>query len=62
MICPCKSCTDRHPACHDTCGKYAAWRKDFAAKKDSARPNEADIFRIHMGRAAGRIKKGGFDT
>ena len=26
MICPCKSCEERRPACHDVCEKYKAWQ------------------------------------
>jgi hypothetical protein len=25
MKAPCKDCPDRHPACHDHCGKYQAF-------------------------------------
>jgi hypothetical protein len=34
MTCsPCKGCPDRHPACHDTCDRYGAWK----ARKDAGR-------------------------
>lgn len=26
-ICPCMGCAaDRHPGCHDSCGKYQTWQ------------------------------------
>ena len=28
----CKDCTDRHPACHDNCAKFAAWRAAHEAE------------------------------
>lgn len=28
MIAPCKSCTERYVACHDTCEKYQEWREE----------------------------------
>lgn len=28
MIAPCKSCTERYSACHDTCEKYQEWHKE----------------------------------
>lgn len=33
MTNPCKDCADRHPICHDSCEKYAAWRKFHLAEK-----------------------------
>lgn len=26
---PCKDCKDRHPACHDTCERYKAFKQPF---------------------------------
>ena len=28
MVCPCKGCTDRKEACHDTCAAYKAWKEE----------------------------------
>lgn len=33
MITCCKDCTSRHQACHDTCEKYKAEKKDFEERK-----------------------------
>ena len=34
MMCPCKDCEERHPACHGKCEKYIEWKKDEAEKKE----------------------------
>ena len=34
MITCCLNCTSRHKACHDTCEKYKAEKKDFEERKD----------------------------
>ena len=28
---PCKDCPERHPVCHDTCPKYAEFKRQRAA-------------------------------
>jgi hypothetical protein len=33
MITCCLNCTSRHQACHDTCEKYKAEKKDFEERK-----------------------------
>ena len=33
MITCCHNCTSRHTACHDTCEKYKAEKKDFDERK-----------------------------
>lgn len=33
MITCCLNCTSRHKACHDTCEKYKAEKKDFEERK-----------------------------
>jgi UDP-N-acetylmuramoylalanine-D-glutamate ligase len=33
MITCCLNCTSRHQACHDTCEKYKAEKKDFEKRK-----------------------------
>lgn len=33
MITCCLNCTSRHQACHDTCEKYKAEKKDFKERK-----------------------------
>lgn len=34
MMCPCKDCEERHPACHGKCKKYIEWKKEEAEKKE----------------------------
>lgn len=29
----CKGCPDRYLACHDSCEKFAEWRKEHAAER-----------------------------
>lgn len=36
IILKCKDCKDRHPACHDTCEHYLAWKKQEAEAKKNA--------------------------
>ena len=36
---PCKGCTNRHTACHDSCDKYKAWRDFENAKKKHFQEN-----------------------
>jgi len=31
---PCKGCTDRHEACHDTCERYKAWKIEHDASRE----------------------------
>lgn len=31
---PCKGCRERKPACHDTCEKFAAFRKELEAENE----------------------------
>lgn len=33
----CKDCPDRHTACHDSCPKFAEWRREHAAEADYTR-------------------------
>lgn len=30
-IAPCKDCTERHEACHDSCDKYKEWKAELDA-------------------------------
>ena len=30
---PCKGCTDRHTACHGSCGKYKEWVDQYHAQQ-----------------------------
>lgn len=32
-IAPCKDCTERHKACHDSCDKYKAWKAELDAMR-----------------------------
>lgn len=31
---PCKGCTRRHTACHDSCGDYIHWKEELRAGKE----------------------------
>jgi hypothetical protein len=43
MTCsPCKGCHDRHPACHDTCDRYGAWK----AYKEAGRRKRREIMDV----------------
>lgn len=37
MMPPCKDCADRFPACHDSCDRFATWRKEHSAEVDYTR-------------------------
>ena len=37
----CKDCPDRHLACHDSCEKFAEWRKEHAAERAYTNRNHA---------------------
>ena len=30
---PCKDCHDRHPVCHDSCPKYAEYKRQLEAQR-----------------------------
>ena len=30
---PCKDCPDRHPICHDSCQKYAEYKRQLKAQR-----------------------------
>ena len=34
---PCKGCEERHPGCHDSCGKYKAWKAEAQRKSGQYR-------------------------
>ena len=36
-ITTCKDCTERHPACHDTCPKYLAATLEIESQRDAIR-------------------------
>lgn len=38
---PCKGCEERFPACHDSCEKYQAWKKDREEAKEKRRKYNA---------------------
>lgn len=44
MTNPCKDCADRHPICHDSCEKYAAWRKFHLAEKAREKEQNASCY------------------
>lgn len=33
----CRGCADRHPGCHDSCIKYAEFRKQVEAEREAER-------------------------
>jgi len=40
-ISPCKGCTDRYVACHDTCEAYMKWRERYHAQQKHLEANKA---------------------
>lgn len=38
---PCKGCTDRHTACHDSCEAYKEWRDRYHAQQKHYEANKA---------------------
>ena len=38
---PCKDCPNRHPACHDQCEKYLAWKAELKASNDAEKLRSA---------------------
>ena len=40
---PCKECTERHTACHDTCEKFAQWREEHEKAKAWLRKENENI-------------------
>lgn len=49
--CCTKECPDRRPACHDSCEKYKAWKREN--QKEKAYTKEKEY--------AGKIDRNGFD-
>lgn len=45
----CKDCPDRHPACHDHCQKFSAWRKEHAKETDYNRQMTVSGMVYHYG-------------
>lgn len=43
---PCRSCTDRHMLCHNTCAKYKAWRVDLTAETAEEKAKRAAQYAI----------------
>ena len=37
---PCKGCTKRHPACHDSCDVYKEWRERHQAQQKYLEKNK----------------------
>lgn len=42
QLSPCKGCTERHLACHDSCPKYKEWKDFFDTDK---RKYQADKYK-----------------
>ena len=42
QLSPCKGCTERHLACHDSCPKYKEWKDFFDTEK---RKYQADKYK-----------------
>lgn len=38
-IAPCKDCTEKHLACHDSCEKYKAWKDRYNAQQKHLKNN-----------------------
>jgi Fe-S-cluster-containing dehydrogenase component len=38
---PCKGCTERHLACHDSCEKYKEWRDQYQAQEKSLKAHRS---------------------
>ena len=41
---PCKDCTDRHTACHDSCGGYKEWKRRLDEVNKRRKEYEAKPF------------------
>lgn len=41
MMIPCKDCPDRHPICHDSCPKYAEYKRQLKAQRIYTNGNHA---------------------
>lgn len=39
-ISPCKGCPNRHPACHDSCEAYKAWKDRYHAQQKHLEVNK----------------------
>lgn len=37
MLCPCRKCEDRYPACHSHCDRYKEWRADLDKRKKESK-------------------------
>lgn len=37
MLCPCRKCKDRYPACHSHCDRYKEWRADLDKRKEESK-------------------------
>ena len=44
MKAPCKDCSFRHLACHDSCAKYLDWKQQRDAKKIAQRNWEMEEY------------------
>ena len=47
IISKCKDCTDRYPACHDSCEYYKDYKtklEDFKEKKDKIKKKNAELY------------------
>ena len=44
--CPCRNCTERHPACHGKCEKYIAW-KDMRSNVLTKMRNDKENYTDH---------------
>ena len=38
---PCKNCPDRHPICHDSCPRYAEYKRQLKAQRIYTNGNHA---------------------
>ena len=60
-VSPCKDCAERHPCCHDSCGKYGAWKDERDAVRDWNRKQHLWVMYIPeiYSKPTHRFEKGG---
>ena len=58
MYKPCKDCTKRFPACHDSCADYATYKTELQAINDERRKYEDTEYMAHRRRTIERQQKG----
>lgn len=62
---PCRACTERYTACHDTCDKYLSWRAELNEANDKilqAKKQQYDADRLAYTRYTRMRKAYGSET